>query len=72
MMRVGPKRRRPRVKRSSIALDASDYARLQALAEKHRPPLSVRYVIEYAVVRFLDSAQLAGSIDIAALRPPKR
>lgn len=48
------KRRRPRVTRSSVSLNSEDYARVCAIAEKHRPPLSARYVIEFAVTQFLD------------------
>lgn len=72
MIRMGPRRKRAGVKRSSIAVDVKDYARLQDMAEKHRPPLSVRYVIGHALREFLKSAKAADSIKITALRPSKR
>lgn len=55
MVLMESRRPRQRVKRSTVSLDAGDYGRICAIAARHRPPLPVRYVIEYAVTRFLDS-----------------
>lgn len=40
-----------------MTLDAADYSRLRAIARDHRPPLPLRYVVQYAIVRFLDSGK---------------
>lgn len=48
--------RRP-VKRFTVSLDASDYDRLRDLARRHRPPLSLQYVAEYAIQLLLKSAE---------------
>lgn len=45
------------VKRFTITLDAQDYKRLVAIAEDHRPRLSLQYVVEYAIYSLLDQAQ---------------
>jgi len=44
-------------KRFTVTLDAADYSRLRAIAQDHRPRLPLRYVVEYAIVRFLDSSK---------------
>ena len=44
-------------KRFTVTLDAADYSRLRAIARDHRPPLPLRYVVQYAIVRFLDSGK---------------
>ena len=51
------KKKPPRKKRFTVTLDATDYTRLQAIAQDHRPPLPLRYVVEYAILRFLDSGK---------------
>ena len=40
-----------------MTLDAADYSRLRAIARNHRPPLPLRYVVEYAITHFLDSGK---------------
>ncbi len=47
----------PRRKRFSVTLDRRDYDELLALAERHRPPLSLQYVVSYAVQRLLRDAK---------------
>jgi hypothetical protein len=51
------KRRRPRRKRLTITLDGRDYDELVALKDRHKPPLSLQYVINYAVQRLLRDAK---------------
>ena len=48
-------------KRFTVTLDAADYSRLRAIARDHRPPLPLRYVVQYAIVRFLDSGKQVGT-----------
>jgi hypothetical protein len=42
------------LKRFTVSLDADDYEALCALAQAHRPPLSLQYTVRLAVRRFLD------------------
>ena len=48
-------------KRFTVTLDATDYSRLRAIAQDHRPPLPLRYVVQYAIIRFLDSGRQVGT-----------
>ncbi len=41
-------------KRFTISIEASDYDALRALAEGHRPPLSLQYVMSVAVKDLLE------------------
>lgn len=53
-------------KRFTISLDTSDYDTLRALAEGHRPPLSLQYVVNVAVKDLLEkhaARQLALPLD---------
>jgi hypothetical protein len=53
-------------KRLSISLEVEDYDALRALAEGHRPPLSLQYVLNVAVKDLLEkhaSRQLALPLD---------
>lgn len=43
--------------RFSVSLNASDYERLRALAEKRRPALTLQYVIEYALQLLFKAAE---------------
>lgn len=47
-----PKRKPAR--RFTVSLEPAVYAELRRLAESHRPPLSLQYVVRYALQRFLD------------------
>ena len=44
-------------RRFSVSLEEDDYERVRALAKDHKPPLSINYVVEYAVRQFLDKAE---------------
>jgi hypothetical protein len=46
-------KRKP-VKRFTVSLEPAVYAELRRVAESHRPPLSLQYVVRYALQRFLD------------------
>ena len=41
------------VKRFTVSLAPEDYERLRELAESQEPPVSLRYVVEYAITQFL-------------------
>ena len=41
-------------KRFTISLEASDYDALRVLADGHRPPLSLQYVVNVAVKDLLE------------------
>lgn len=43
-----------KMRRFTVSLDESDYDTLKLIAESHRPPLSLQYVVRYALQRFLD------------------
>lgn len=45
------------IKRFTVSLKQDDYERLRALADDHRPRLSLQYVVEYAVASLLDRAE---------------
>lgn len=44
-------------KRFSITLDVRDYEELLSLAGRHKPPLTLQYVVNYAVQRLLKEAK---------------
>jgi hypothetical protein len=44
-------------KRFTITLDGRDYDALVALKEGHKPPLTLQYVISYAIQRLLRDAK---------------
>ncbi len=46
--------RKTKVKRFTVSLEAAEYDALRRIAESHRPPLSLQYVVRYVVQRFLD------------------
>jgi hypothetical protein len=53
-------------RRFSISLEVDDYEALRALAEGHRPPLSLQYVVNVAVKDLLEkhaSRQLTLPLD---------
>ena len=43
------------MRRFTISLEASAHEELKRFAASHRPPLSLQYVVRYALLRFLDS-----------------
>lgn len=43
-------------RRFTIGLTEEEYARVKSLASGHRPPMTLQYVVEYAVQRLLDQA----------------
>ena len=43
-----------RQKRFTVSLDMGDYEALRALAEQHRPPLTLQYVVSVAVKNLLE------------------
>lgn len=47
----------PRKRRFSVTLTASDYDRLKAIASAHRPPLSLRFVAERAIIDLLQKSE---------------
>jgi hypothetical protein len=54
MARKSVKRKTTRIKRFTVSLPVEDYNHLLSLAEGHRPPLSLQYVVGFAVCRLLD------------------
>lgn len=42
-------------KRFSVTLNQGDYRKLKALADRNRPKLTVQYLVEFAVLRLLES-----------------
>ena len=44
-------------KRLTITLARRDYDALSALKERHKPPLSLQYVINYAIQRLLEESK---------------
>jgi hypothetical protein len=46
----------PHPKRFSVTLDRPDYDALLALAERHKPPLTLQYVVNFAIQRLLKDA----------------
>ena len=55
---------KPKQKTFSIRLPEDDYRKLKALAEDRRPQLTVQYVVEYAVLQLLASAE-SGQLDLS-------
>lgn len=45
---------KPRMKRFSVSLEVCEYRELRRMAQTHRPPLSLQFVVRYAVQRFFD------------------
>ena len=43
-------------KRFTVSLEKEDYDRLREIAKGHRPRLSLQYVFQYAIHRFLENA----------------
>ena len=41
-------------KRFSVSLDLEDYAALKRIADEQKPPLSLQYVVSYALNDFID------------------
>ena len=44
-------------KRFSVSVDEADYVALDQMAKGHSPPLSMTYVVNYAIKRLLDQAR---------------
>ena len=42
-------------KRFSVSLDADDYADLKRIANAQKPPLSLQYLVSYALSDFIDT-----------------
>ena len=42
------------MRRFTISLELPAHEELKKLAASHRPPLSLQYVVRYALLRFLD------------------
>lgn len=40
-------------KRFSVSLDTDDYRALKHLAESQKPPLSLQYIVSYALTEFI-------------------
>lgn len=53
-----------RTKRFSVTLDVRDYRRLKALADEHRPPLTLQYVVNYAIQDLLARTADVKSVDL--------
>ncbi len=53
---------REKKKRFTVSLPKTDYQKLVALAEGTRPPLPYRYLVELAVVQFLDDPELQAGV----------
>lgn len=45
------------MKRFSVSIELEEYAELQHIAKTHRPPLSLQYVVRYAIQQFLDQSK---------------
>ena len=43
-----------KMRRFTVSLDEPDYDELKHIADSHRPPLPLQYVVRYALQRFLD------------------
>jgi hypothetical protein len=46
--------RRAKVKRFTVSLDSADYTEFRRIAKSHKPPLSLQYVVRFALERFLE------------------
>ena len=42
------------MRRFTVSLEASTYDELKEIAASQRPPLTLQYIVRYALVRFLD------------------
>ncbi|PJK27683.1 hypothetical protein [Minwuia thermotolerans] len=42
------------MKRFSVSVEREEYEALRHIAQSHRPPLSLQYVVRYALQEFLD------------------
>ena len=42
------------MKRFTVSLEPRDYEALRRVAESHRPPLSLQFIVRYALQEFLD------------------
>ena len=45
---------RQQLKRFTVSVDAEEYEELRRIARTHRPPLSLQYVVRYALQKFID------------------
>lgn len=45
------------MKRFTVSLEPHDYDALRRIADSQRPPLSLQYVVRYALQEFLDRHQ---------------
>lgn len=43
-----------KMKRFSVSVEPDEYAELRRIADEHRPPLSLQYVVRYALQRLFD------------------
>jgi hypothetical protein len=43
-----------RMKRFTVSVEQAQYAELRRIAERHRPRLSLQYVVRYALQKFVD------------------
>jgi hypothetical protein len=50
------KPRKPKSKSFTVRLDIDDYRALQTLGAEHKPPLSLQYIVTFALQRFLRDA----------------
>lgn len=57
MVKQMGKSRRPRVKRFSVSLPAGDYKQLRWIAKRHRPHLSLQYVVQFAIQHLLQRGE---------------
>jgi hypothetical protein len=48
---------RKKPKRFSVSLTPEDHAALEKIARKHKPPLSLQYVVNWAVQALLERAE---------------
>ena len=56
--RMPPKRTKAHAqKRFTVTLGEREYDELKAIAEEHRPPLTLRYVVEFALREFLSRSK---------------
>jgi hypothetical protein len=51
------KRTKTKTKRFTVTIERTSYERVLALARGHRPPLPLRYVVQYAVDLLLERAR---------------
>ena len=50
-------RNRKKNKRFTVSLSAQDYNRLVKIANAHRPPFTLQYVVGWGIQRLLDRAE---------------